>query len=107
MQSEDDPSRDKAQQNDSAGQLNQLVSRHDGERQAPRYRLPECISCGERLSPSPDFSDIDPYIADAMGCRCKACATEVVTGQIPKFASPFQHDTGGGRRVLHSTKAFS
>lgn len=61
-----------------------------------------CRSCGDII-----FTD-DNYpfeVQDAMRCRCKACALEVLGIAIP-FVGTLQHDTGGGWRVIRETKTY-
>lgn len=59
-----------------------------------------CYSCGDPINV--DKSQ-PPDIQDAMRCRCRACAMEVLGIAIP-FVGSMQHDTGGGWRVIRESK---
>ena len=66
-----------------------------------------CKSCGEPFTPQRRYAaNLTPeqnkrFNAERL-IRCEECAIEIATGQVVPFT--LQHDAGGGRRVIRSTR---
>lgn len=69
-------------------------------------RLDKCVSCGCELHA--DNVEDDPLeVQDAMQARCRMCAREVLGLATGATSMTFNRDTGGGKRVIRSTRGLS
>lgn len=72
-----------------------------------------CISCGDLFSAglaTDSYPQIPPEkreeFHEVRQLRCWSCAREVVLGTVPRLATTM-HSTGGGTRVIKSTRGLS
>lgn len=67
-------------------------------------RLYFCSSCHDELDEEKPDNEWTDGMRSLFKTHCKECAAELADGSIVGGQHTFNHDTGGGRRVIRESK---